>query len=100
MNRLIRLVIAPLVLMVCSSAAYSCSCGGPGVVCQSYFEAKAVFVGTVIDDKTVTFKRPGYTEQLRSVRFSIDEGFRGAEGAQIEVLTGFGGGDCGFGFVQ
>src|SRR6185369_11608118 len=34
------------------------------------------------------------------VRLSINQPFRGVEGAEVEVLTGFGGGDCGFGFRQ
>ena len=35
---------------------------------------------------------------MNAVRISIDEAFRGAEGAEVEVITGLGGGDCGFGF--
>src|SRR5207249_568634 len=38
--------------------------------------------------------------QMRAIRISLDEVFRGLEGAEVEVLTGFGGGDCGFGFKQ
>jgi hypothetical protein len=37
---------------------------------------------------------------MRAVRISLDEIFRGLEGAEVEILTGFGGGDCGFGFRQ
>ena len=100
MRSIVRFLFVLLLLLTISSAALACTCAGTRAPCQSYWEAKAVFVGTVIDGKEVTFKRQGYTESMLKVRFSIDEGFRGAEGAQIEVLTGYGGGDCGFGFRQ
>jgi hypothetical protein len=81
--------------------AYGCDCMfGGGAVCQDYWKAAAVFVGTVIDSKVVTVKRGDYDTQQRLVRLSLDETFRGVEGAQVEILTGMGGGDCGFGFKQ
>ncbi|HVQ36803.1 MAG TPA: carboxypeptidase-like regulatory domain-containing protein, partial [Pyrinomonadaceae bacterium] len=88
-------------ILLCSAAAYGCSCVfGGGAVCEDYWKASAVFVGTVIESKTVTVKHGEYYQQERLVRFSIDEPFRGAEGPQIEVTTGLGGGDCGIGFKQ
>jgi hypothetical protein len=57
-----------------------------------------VFIGTVIEGKVVTVKEGEFEHQMNAVRLSIDEAFRGVEGAEVEVLTGRGGGDCGFGF--
>jgi len=80
--------------------AFACECAGNRPACQEFWEASAVFVGTVINSRTVTVKEGTYPEQMRAVRISLDEIFRGLEGAEVEVLTGFGGGDCGFGFRQ
>lgn len=90
-----------ITLFLClPSRVDACSCMGPGPVCQDYWGASVVFVGTVIDSKLVPIKIGGFDHQERLVRLSIDEGFRGVEGAQVEVATGLGGGDCGFGFRQ
>src|SRR2546421_7281852 len=98
-----RLYIIPtLITLVLGAGAqvFACQCAGERPVCQEYWEASAVFVGTVINSRTVTVKESPYVEQMRAVRISLDESFRGVEGAEVEVLTGFGGGDCGFGFRQ
>ena len=92
-------VIVLLLVGFVEVCACDCQFGG-GAVCQDYWKASAVFVGTVIDSKTVSIKRDNYEEQGRLVRFSLDEAFRGVQGAQVEVMTGMGGGDCGIGFVQ
>jgi len=90
-----------LATIACTSArAYACSCAGERAPCQEYWETSAVFIGTVINSRTVTSKEGEYDRQMRSVRISIDESFRGIEGAEAEILTGLGGGDCGFGFRQ
>jgi hypothetical protein len=87
--------------LVIAVEAYPCDCQfGGGAVCQDYWKASAVFVGTVIESKTVNIKRGEYDQQERLVRFSLDEPFRGVEGAQLEVMTGMGGGDCGVAFTQ
>src|SRR6267378_6842825 len=97
-----RTVVVLLALMlVIAAEAYPCDCQfGGGAVCQDYWTASAVFVGTVIESKTVNIKRGEFEEQERLVRFSLDEPFRGVEGAQVEVMTGMGGGDCGIAFTQ
>ncbi|MFS8084052.1 MAG: carboxypeptidase regulatory-like domain-containing protein, partial [Acidobacteriota bacterium] len=89
-----------VVVVFASSNAHACTCAGNHPVCQDYWEASAVFVGTVIDSRSVTIKEGEYPHEMRLVRLSLDEAFRGVEGAEVEVLTGFGGGDCGFGFRQ
>lgn len=101
MRTLRSLMCLIVFLMIGTAEAYACSCAfGGGAVCQDYWQASAVFVGTVIDTKTVSIKRETYEQQQRLVRFSMDEPFRGVEGAQVEVMTGLGDSDCGIGFVQ
>jgi hypothetical protein len=93
--------IATVVLLAVSAvAAVACSCAGTQVPCQAFGEASAVFVGTVIDSSVIAVKRGDYDRKTRVVRLTIDSSFRGVEGAEVEVQTGMGGGDCGFGFVQ
>lgn len=93
-------VLLALILLI-APEAYPCDCQfGGGAVCQDYWKASAVFVGTVIESKIVNIKRGEYEQQQRLVRFSLDEPFRGVEGAQVEVMTGMGGGDCGIAFKQ
>jgi hypothetical protein len=91
---------AVALLAVSAGKAWACSCAGTEVPCQAYGQASAVFVGTVIDSRTITVRHGNYDSQRLSVLLSIDSPFRGVEGAQVEVQTGLGGGDCGFGFVQ
>lgn len=78
--------------------AMACSCAGESAPCQEYWEVSAVFIGTVIEGRLVMVKEGDYEHQQRAVRLSIDEAFRGVEGAEVEVLTGLGDADCGFGF--
>jgi hypothetical protein len=81
-------------------SASACSCAGEQIPCQAYSEASAVFLGTVIESRTVASKQGDFEMQSRLVRLSIDTPFRGVEGAEVEVMTGLGGGDCGFAFSQ
>ena len=90
-----------LVAFLCVSArdTYACDCQfGGGTVCEDFWKAKAVFVGTVIESKTVKVKQDSSEWHQRLVRLTIDEAFTGVEGAQVEILTGLGDSDCGFGF--
>jgi hypothetical protein len=94
-----QLFIAGLVLMLCaSSRAFACDCARTGPSCQEYWKATAVFSGTVIEIRRVTVNEGTYSHEMRAVRLSIDQPFRGVEGAEVEVLTGFS--ECGFGFRQ
>ncbi len=68
--------------------------------CQAYWNANAIFVGLATDVSVVPLDigdgQRGY--QQRRFRFSVEEAFRGVQGRTIEVLTGMGGGDCGYDF--
>src|SRR3989442_7043794 len=98
----VQILLAFMVVAIFVAAnARACDCAfGGGAPCQDYWQASAVFIGTVIESRRVTIKESPYPREMRLVRLSLDEPFRGVEGAGVEVLTGFGGGDCGFGFRQ
>ena len=98
MPRTLILILALFIVGLCGVDARACSCAGESAPCEEYWEATAVFIGTVIEGRLVTVKQADFEHQMQAVRISIDEAFRGVEGAEIEVTTGLGGGDCGFGF--
>lgn len=99
MKRIFILLSLAIFILFSAEQAAACSCAfGGGAPCQDYWEASAVFIGTVIEGRLVTVKEGDYERQRRAVRISIDEAFRGVEGAEVEVLTGLGDADCGFGF--
>lgn len=87
---------APLVLFFLAGAAWGCSCsvspvGNPP--CQSAWQHSGVFTGMVLD---ITHSAQ------RQVRFRIAEAFHGLAPDQQEVVvvTGRGGGDCGYAFTR
>lgn len=92
-----------LVTFVSAARAEACSCMMPGPPCQALGAASAVFVGTVTDvrvreAKSVEAARaePNWTPVV--VKFAVLQPFQGVEGAEVEVATGRGDGDCGYQF--
>jgi hypothetical protein len=60
-----------------------------------------VFAGKVADTSETAKRDDDLPHPFRRVRFVVEENFRGASvkrGGALEVLTGFGGGDCGYDF--
>ena len=91
------------VLLALAARAEACSCAGPAPPCAAFGGSAAVFVGTATDvrvrePKPVAAARdePDWTPVV--VRFAVLEPFLGVEGAEVEVATGRGGGDCGYQF--
>ena len=80
----------------------ACSCISSGPPCQTFGSTAAVFIGTPTDVKPTTVKRgdPGreYEFAQRLFTFRVDESFRGVAAGEVQVLTGQGGGDCGYNF--
>jgi 5-hydroxyisourate hydrolase-like protein (transthyretin family) len=81
--------------------ADACSCAGTGAPCAAFGSASAVFVGTVTDARERKFEAKNkddidWTPVV--FKFSVSQAFSGVEGAEAEVATGRGGGDCGYGF--
>ncbi|MCI0665465.1 MAG: hypothetical protein L0220_30770 [Acidobacteria bacterium] len=70
--------------------------------CQEYWRVSAVFAGQANEVSTIPLDlgdgSTGYRQKL--VRFTIVEAFRGVEGSTVEILTGMGGGDCGYDFKK
>src|SRR5262245_28995952 len=90
---------AVLLFMAFPAKADACSCPSPGPPCQNFFQVDAVFVGTA---KTISEIEgtPDVPSYRRLVLFAIEDAFRGVQGTVAEVVTGTGGGDCGYNFKQ
>jgi Tissue inhibitor of metalloproteinase len=101
--RIIRIfAFLPCLLFV--DEVQACSCAPSGPPCQAFWQADAVFIATVKSKSVVTTPAHGEmssTQQLVSVRFLVDEVYRGLlGGSDVEVITGTGGADCGFNFEK
>lgn len=88
-------------LTVTSSVAQACSCMAPGTPCESYGTANAVFVGTAVSVRDVERPKPENVEtwhDQRVYKFSVEQSYLGVSSTEVEISTGFGGGDCGYQF--
>ncbi len=86
----------------CASLACACSCSEQTPPCQSYWEATAVFEGTVTQISSLPVERK-VGEQLLTyakalVHFTVEKSHRGVPDTEVELTTGLGGGDCGYSF--
>jgi protocatechuate 3,4-dioxygenase beta subunit len=98
MKQLKVFLFLAFLLAVSAPAANACSCVVGGTPCSDYWKASAVFVGTVINNSPTTYKLGDFENEGRLVRFTIEQPMRGIRGKEVEVRTGSGGGDCGYGF--
>lgn len=110
-------------LFTMSSGVFACSCIGSGPPCQQVWNMSAVFAGTVVaieepdllhrlppgegvpSNRSVARRQnpPQPTESPKKViRFAIKEAWNGVPAGEkeIDVQTGLGGSDCGYGFER
>jgi hypothetical protein len=100
-SSLLSLLACPFVLALLAARAEACSCFDGQPPCAAFGAASAVFVGTALDSRTrepkaKTLAEVDWTPVV--VRFAVLQPFLGVEGAEVEVETGRGGGDCGYQF--
>lgn len=93
------LFCALLLTTIFANDAAACSCRfGGEPVCQEYSRTDIVFAGTVAGSANITINEGDYKYEQRLVRFEVAEMFRGEQMAKAEIITGWGGGDCGYNF--
>src|SRR5688572_21284027 len=100
---LIFISIATSLLALLVSDANACSCRfGGGPPCEAYWSADAVFAGKVIKQSIFEVKEgegdSKYKYQKVLAHFSIEQRVKGIAGDELEIVTGLGGGDCGYNF--
>jgi hypothetical protein len=92
------LLVAAFCLLAFVSQAVACQCAGAKRPCEAYGDASAVFVGTVTFATTTTIKEADYEFTKRLIRLHVERPIRNIQAGDVEVLTGLGDSDCGFGF--
>ena len=102
---IITVVLTVSMLSVFSASVEACTCVRPfsgEQPCQAYWSAAAVFAGQVTDISIIShdFGNGVISYRGKLVRFSLEQSFRGVDGQTVEILTGMGGGDCGYDFKQ
>jgi len=80
--------------------ALACSCPQPGLPCQVAWRADAVFAGVVVSIEAVDNDSLGAPYQSKLVKVSVQRGFTNEVSGTVDVITGMGGGDCGYDFKE
>ena len=99
----VRLAVASLLLLCLSEHAAACTCAGSRSPCASFQATPVVFVGLVksIKEETAEINRFGKIERVRTAltaHFVVEEGLKDIPNQEVDVVTGGGGGDCGYHF--
>lgn len=102
-NSLFRTIfVFTLILFFLPVLANACSCISSGPPCQSFGNTYAVFTGKVesISDYPTTTNAGNSKFQYvqKAVKLTVTESFRGIKENSVEIITGRGGGDCGYNF--
>jgi len=102
-SRSVVLVLFCILLLttVLTNDAAACECPEGGVsICQEYWRTDVVFLGTVVGNAKIAINEGDYKYDQRFVRFEVVATFRGDQKAKAEIVTGLGGGDCGYRFNE
>ncbi len=81
-----------------SRDALACSCIISGPPCQATWTADSIFAGTVASITPIDHVSLGAPYQSLRVKFNVEHGFLNAVPGALEIVTGRGGGDCGYRF--
>src|SRR5215813_2192911 len=87
--------MALFAILLTARTADACTCENGGPPCQAYSNTVAVFVGTPIVMKPNGLSPELGTYGNRVFTFIVEEGFRGVNLGQVQVITG---GTCGYNF--
>jgi hypothetical protein len=95
----VALTLTALALFLAPWPASACSCLGPRTdePCAAYQAAEVVFAGKVTG---ISEEKGNDSGPHRVVHFEVLEGFVGVTRGTVDVRTGMGGGDCGYGFAS
>src|SRR5215470_662562 len=99
-----KVLASVLFLLFTSSAAFPCSCAEPGLPCNDYGEAAVIFLGRVVgsaERRTIADEKGNkIVYDVGTIRFLVQENYKGAPGYEVEIHSGTGGGDCGYWFLR
>ena len=86
--------------------ATACDCGKAPTVAESYKYSDLIFVGEVLcvepfdltEIKSLNELSQLYSKQV--IRFKVSQIIKGNKAFDVDIITGLGGGDCGFDFKK
>lgn len=92
-----------LILLCLAKSVGACSCAAGGSPCGAFRATPVVFVGLVtsIDEEKTDIVDFGKKRTIRvrlTAHFLVEESLKGIGAGEVEVVTGGGGGDCGYNF--
>lgn len=95
------MVAAAFYLMI-PGKGVACDCMNAGPPCKAFKDTPNVFTGRVTKISTIQVRLQNADEYPQHlVQLQIERSYRGQEGrSTVEVVTGDGGGDCGFSFRE
>ena len=94
------LFIIAVLTHAAENEALACSCNGTGgPPCQAAWTADVVFAGTVRAVQQIDHETLGAPYHSVLVQFEVERGFVNAVSGPLEIVTGTGGGDCGYRFT-
>lgn len=93
------LVSAALLILIAPRPVSACSCVADVPLCESFWNADLVFEGEVVAIESLPGSNStGPRFVKRQVRFTVERVWRGNAADSVTVMTGAGGGDCGYNF--
>jgi len=101
MRQVVLLLGLVITFALASSNVNACTCAGSGTPCESFGSADAVFVGTAVsahENERKKEDQEDFNWTPRAFKFAVEQAYLGVAGTEVEVSTGYGGGDCGYQF--
>jgi hypothetical protein len=100
-NQFHRWLLALLAWPLLPLCGMACDCPYYGAPCKAFANTPTVFVGRVVKVSTIDRKTASGDEYKdRLVFFDVERSYRGWTAKTAEVVTGWGGGDCGYEFHE
>jgi hypothetical protein len=96
---LTSLAITVTLLTIGAERPSACTCISPIVACEAAWTTDAIVVAKVLNVGAPTEVAGPSRRRQRLVRIDVQESFKGLPLGEVEITTGEGGGDCGYGFV-
>ena len=98
-SRTWRMVILLAVMVIAGQRdVLGCTCGMSGPPCQATWMVDSIFVGTVISISPIDHVSLGEPYQSNLVTFKVERGYMNTAPGSLQIVTGMGGGDCGYRF--
>ena len=92
------LIVVVVLVFTTPRGVGACSCVADIPLCESFFAADAVFEGEVTAIEALPTAKRMDMLASRRVQFTVTRVWRGEPGSSVTLMTGSGGGDCGYNF--